>query len=218
MSELALAINDPALHFGTILKKSNNLFLVNTNYGAFEAIRASSCLLEPELNDYVLFVLSTDKCYILNVLERDIAASANILLPAKANISLDKSELSNNNALNIEAGNIRLKATENFDLQAKSLSLTSSIFNCYSHIMNLSGKKLMQSFSSCKNTFKTTWQSAKSCFTLYKDKSEVVENKYNIKTLDLKIKADNKFNLRSDRADLKSETAFNIDGKNINIG
>ena len=65
--------------FGLILASSDGTFRVRTDKGEFRALRATSCLLEPEVADKVMLVGEpTGSLYVLAVLERAAGSASRI--------------------------------------------------------------------------------------------------------------------------------------------
>lgn len=68
----AISVLQPSLEYGTIsLRRDSALFDVAIPYGTVAAVKAASCLLEPQENDLVLVSVDVKgTCYILSVLKR----------------------------------------------------------------------------------------------------------------------------------------------------
>ncbi|MCC6555914.1 MAG: DUF3540 domain-containing protein [Polyangiaceae bacterium] len=66
---------------GTVVATLGRSLRVRTASGEYEARRAVSCLVEPELGDRVLLSLHAEGCHVLAVLDRDDAAKLRIVAP-----------------------------------------------------------------------------------------------------------------------------------------
>ena len=101
--------NAASLVYATVRGRVGQWFFFDAGSGAVQqALRAQSCLIEPDCGDTVLACAGDDKsaAYILAVLTRADAASATLALPGGAALHTDRG------ALRVEAAQVALHAPE----------------------------------------------------------------------------------------------------------
>jgi ethanolamine utilization microcompartment shell protein EutS len=72
---------------GAVIGASGRSFRVRVGSGDYEARRAVSCLVEPELGDRVLLALHDEGCHVLAVLDRDGEAPTRIVAEGDLEVS-----------------------------------------------------------------------------------------------------------------------------------
>jgi hypothetical protein len=108
---------------GTIVREEGPVFVVRTGSGDFRARRAVSCLVEPEVDDYVLVSGAPDgRAWVLAVLEREPGAGASltadgdlrIKLPAGrfAVVAQEGVDLLSGKDVNVVSGEVKVSAVE----------------------------------------------------------------------------------------------------------
>ncbi|PRP95517.1 hypothetical protein ENSA5_38700 [Enhygromyxa salina] len=113
-------IPEPARQGTAIIRAGGPSFVLDDEGRRFEARRAASCLLEPELGDEVWFVEQGARCYVLGVLERASEAGAATLsiegdaaLRVGGELSVDASaglELRSDEQVGISGDEVRVQA------------------------------------------------------------------------------------------------------------
>ncbi len=120
MDNLARKLDNEVLQqSGTVVRHEATVFEVRTDSGDYQAKRAVSCLVQPELGDVVLLATFADgTSYVLAVLERDDADGA-------TNIAVD-----GDLQIRVPRGSFGVAAQEDVNLvSAKELSMVSGRFN-----------------------------------------------------------------------------------------
>jgi hypothetical protein len=90
MNNLAHRIDAGAAvqEIGTIVRADAPGFVVRTEHGSLRALRATSCLVEPRLDDLVLVAATADgRCFILAVLSREQGAGAEIAVDGDLSVA-----------------------------------------------------------------------------------------------------------------------------------
>ncbi len=97
---------------GPIVRVEGDVFAVRTHRGEVRARRAVSCLVAPELHDFVLVACQRKEAYVLSVLERE---SPHATLVSDGDLNLEA-----------RSGKVRVSATEGVDVVTpKGLQLVS---------------------------------------------------------------------------------------------
>jgi hypothetical protein len=108
---------------GTIVREEGPVFVVRTGSGDFRARRAVSCLVEPEVDDYVLLSGSPDgRAWVLAVLEREAGAGASVTADGDLRIKLpggrfavaaqEGVDLLSGKDVNVVSGEVKVTAAE----------------------------------------------------------------------------------------------------------
>ncbi|WP_231927853.1 DUF3540 domain-containing protein [Caballeronia cordobensis] len=114
---------DPAidLAYATVTGRADRWFLFDAAGGApLRALRAESCLIEPECGDTVLVAAGGPNAisYVLAVLARAQRSGAALVLPGDVALHTD------DGALRVEAASVDLKASRSLTMQAPDIALT----------------------------------------------------------------------------------------------
>jgi hypothetical protein len=108
---------------GTIVREEGPVYVVRTGSGDFRARRAVSCLVEPEVDDYVLVSGAPDgRAWVLAVLEREAGAGASITADGDLRIKLPAGrfavaaqegvDLLSGKDVNVVSGEVKVTAAE----------------------------------------------------------------------------------------------------------
>jgi hypothetical protein len=123
MDNLARMLNSEQvfLEYGKVKFSQNQTFTVETDSGAVAAKKSVNCIMEPLPGDMVLVShAALEKCYILNILEREAAGPADLVFEGDVN-------------LKAKGGRLRFAAQEGIDLvTVKDTALVSAQLSVYS--------------------------------------------------------------------------------------
>ncbi|MBL9027108.1 MAG: DUF3540 domain-containing protein [Myxococcales bacterium] len=109
---------------GPVIRVEGDVFVVQTDRGELRSRRAVSCLVAPELHDFVLVACQNKEAYVLAVLERE---SPHTTLVSEGDMNLQT-----------RAGKVRLTAAEGVDVVTpKALNLVSQELAMHAHTAKL---------------------------------------------------------------------------------
>jgi hypothetical protein len=115
--------DDPAIElvYATVTGRADRWFLFDAaGHAPLRAVRAESCLIEPECGDTVLVAAggANAMSYVLAVLARAQRSAASLVLPGDVSLHTD------DGALRVEAASVDVKAERSLTMQAPDIAMT----------------------------------------------------------------------------------------------
>ncbi len=199
---------------GTIDTLIDEGYRIATPKGHVTAQRAFSCIVEPRLNDVVLF--STDERmqgHILSILERQLDKSTCLNFPADVTVKVQKGELH----MNARQG-LYLSTEQDMNLLSKKLSVNAEkgLMNIKS--LNAIGSTLVSKIRNVQTFAHSLETVAEHWLQKLKNSFRQVEGVDQLKTRDSLHTIDNLYSMRSKQAAILAKKDIKMDAERIHMG
>ena len=171
-------IPQPNLEYGRIVSRSGSTrYGVKSSFGIIDAIKAFSCLVQPDVGDRVL--LSTDPtgdCYILSVLKRDVSVKeTELTIPGDVSLHADSGSLrlSADQSLSL-SGNASIDvATDRITVNAHKGEAAIGKLTMIGRRLSSQIKRITSVARSVDHSFKRLTQRMENCERFVEDHEEV---------------------------------------------
>jgi hypothetical protein len=178
-----------------LIGQSGEVWEVDAEGLRLKATAARSCLLEPQLGDRALVLISGSQCWILAVLERPEESGSRLRFPGDLGIDLP------GGSLNLRSsGSMNLSSAESVKIETPVYTLSARVAEHFVHGVSWVGRKLASTFDSIRTIGRNMETVAKT----RRDHSD-----YSIRSVE---KVDK---VTSGQIDYRAEENFAIRGKNI---
>jgi hypothetical protein len=201
------------LKAGTIKIVENRNFWVEIGGGLQKIQKASSCLVEPEINDKVLVFVDPDEgSYILSVLSRQSATPASIPFENGASIKI------NEGFFQVESPQLQLSANQKLSLSGAELKINASEGRANIEKMTVKGTSLKSCWDTIKLATRNMDTIAERWIQKVKRSYRTVEEFEESKIGRLRYLVKGIFFVKSEKTTMLSEKAVKIDGEKILLG
>lgn len=209
----------PQLVMGRVHTVLDEYALVSGAFGMVKARRATGCLLEPRAHDTVLVVMAPTVCYVLHVLERQDADSGQLVLPSRTAIRLAQPLAEDApSGLHMLVQNMQISVEDQLTLSSNELNTKAEKITVHGTLLSLSGKALLQRFSTLHTVATHVFQHVRRFFGIHGTSVQKVEDILDIRSGRTRMHSADGFDLHARHASITTEDTVRIDGKRINLG
>ena len=208
------AYGDVQLEYGTVQSSDGAHYQISGPAGHYDAQRAFSCFVEPQVGDTVLF--SHDevrKNHILSIIERPGNTSANLKFPGNVTLDAPQGQLH----LNARQG-LDLSSEQSINLLSEDLSLIAKkgLFN----LDNLTaiGTRLMVKMDDVQTFADTVQTVAGQLLQKLKNSIRLIEGVDQTRAQDVITTVKNLYSLRSRQAAILAKKDIKVDAERIHMG
>ena len=188
--------------------------MITAENGVYEATKAFSCLIEPIVNDIVLFSVDTrTHCHILSIIER--TEHADTVLSLSGDVTFDATQGKLN--LNSRQG-INISSDQNINLASEECSLIAK--NALIGIENITavGARLVSKISCIQSFSQTVETVAVNLLQKLKNSFRVVEGVDQSRSRDVLTTVRNLYSIRSTQATILAKKDIKVDAERIHMG
>jgi hypothetical protein len=198
---------------GQVTIVENGNFWIEADPGLRRAHKATSCLIEPQVNDIVLmYAESPEEHYILAVLYRESENPAEIRFERGVSIKVNEGEL------DVVSPDIRLRAEQKFSLSGSKLDIKANEAMAMIDRAKIFGSSLTSGWEKIKTVAQSIETSADRLIQRLIRSYRTVEDFEESKIGRLRCLVKGTFFTKSKKTILKSEGSAKIDAKKIMIG
>jgi len=193
------------LSYATVTGRAEKWLFLSAGGG--RALRADSCLLEPECGDTVLVCDGGEKAvsYVLAVLSRAQRDSASLCLPGDV-------------ALHTEQGCLMVQAPKRLALQSPEIAMAALSGDMKFQRLNVSVQQTEARFGTAKLVAKTLNSTIGQLLQKARDSFRWIENLDETRATRVSIQASERYSLATRNAAILAERQVKIDGKKIDLG
>jgi hypothetical protein len=199
---------------GNVKSILENKYLIADEYGRVtRAEKAASCLLAPQIGDFVLAANVGEKSFLVAVLEKQNAATSSISLDGDVNMTVP------NGKLNITAKDgMTLGTPEELSLIAGRLGLSGDALLAAFQKIEVFGDAVEAGLTTVKLFSKRLESKVESAVQQFVRRHAKVEGLDSVKAGSIRQTAESIFSIRSAFSFLKADKNVKIDGKQIFMG
>jgi len=212
--------SDPAvgLEYATVTGRAEKWFFLSTaDMTVSRALRADSCLIEPDCGDTVLVckggAMGTNTVsYILAVLVRAETASATLILPGGVGLSTERG------ALQVNAARVELNASEALAMHAPTIAMTGLSGDIKFHRLTSSIQELQARLGAVSTIAQSVTSTVGRLVQKARDSFRWTENVDETRAGRMRVQVEERFHLSAKHATLLAEGQVKIDGEKIDLG
>jgi hypothetical protein len=199
---------------GTIECVDEPGYTINSDTRQYHAVRAFSCMVEPMVNDIVLF--STDaamQCHILAIIERPDRTETRLAFPGDVTLNAGQGRvhLNGQQGISINSQQDINVATEEYTLIANK-----ALFGVRS--ITAIGSKLVSKISNVQTIADTVETVASNLLQKLKNSFRQIEGVDQLKTQDSIHTVRNLYSMRTTQAAILAKKDIKVDGERIHMG
>lgn len=190
----------PSLDTGTVkaLVTEREAMVTLANGEQIHAIQATSCLLAPVIGDTVLVFHGPEQAYMLSVLDREAAVTAELGVAG--------------------AKDVALKAEGHLALSAPDVQVSARRLTVLADTLMQTGKKLVTNFSRTLETYVDKMVNARTITTTAQSRSSAIKETETLKAGILVQNIDSVATQNSEISMITAEEDVRLDGKRVSVG
>jgi hypothetical protein len=204
--------------YATVTGRADKWFFLNAAEATVErALRADSCLIEPDCGDTVLVcnggaMGANTASYILAVLVRAEAASASLILPGGVALNTDRGNLQ------VNAVRVELNASDSVALEAPTIAMSGLSGKLKFHRLTSSIQEVQASFGVVNTLAQSVTSTIGRLVQKTRDSFRWTENVDETRAGRMRLQVEERFHLKAKHATLLAEGQVKIDGAKIDLG
>lgn len=193
------------LSYATVTGRAEKWFFLSEGNG--RALRADSCLLEPEYGDSVLVCNGGEKAvsYILAILSRHQHDCASLRLPGDVE-------------LRTEQGHLAVQAPKSLSMQSPEIAMAALSGDMKFQRLDVSAQQTEARFGAAKLVAKTLNSTIGRLLQKARDSFRWIENLDETRASRVRIQASERYSLATRNAAILAERQVKIDGEKIDLG
>lgn len=193
------------LSYATVTGRAEKWFFLSEGNG--RALRADSCLLEPEYGDTVLVCNGGEKAvsYILAILSRAQRDSASLCLPGDV-------------ALHAEQGHLTVRAPKSLAMQSPEIAMAALRGDMKFQRLDVSAQQAEARFGAANLLARTLNSTIGRLLQKARDSFRWIENLDETRATRVRIQASERYSLTARHAAILAEQQVKIDGEKIDLG
>ncbi|HTN67414.1 MAG TPA: DUF3540 domain-containing protein [Burkholderiaceae bacterium] len=204
------------LSYATITGRSGNWFFLNAVDAAAErALRAESCLVDPECGDTVLLCNSAamgGHAYILAVLVRAETANASLSLPGGVALRTSHGKL------HVDAERVELAARDSLSLQAPKINMAGLSADMTFHRLSASAQEVQGRFGMVSTVAQSITSTVERLVQKTRDSFRWIENLDETRAGRVRLQVQERYHLKAKHASVLADGQVKIDGDKIDLG
>lgn len=198
---------------GTVVERQGAGWVVRTTTDELHAERAVSCLVEPEVDDYVLLSQVGDECFVLAVLRRGGDAPVKLSADGDMNIGLDKGSFEV-----VAPGGIKLISPEDVSVAAGNVNINSATARLAVGTLDLLGAVLETRLEQLKVVVGGIDAVVERVVERVKRSYRFVEETDQVQAEHIDYAANKSMSLQGENALVTAQELVKIDGAQIHVG
>ena len=202
------------LQSGMIESVTEQVYRVTVDAGCLDATRAFSCMVEPMVNDTVLFSINSNgQCHILAIIDRIDCADTHLAFPGDVALSARQGELS----LNGRQG-VNLTSDQHVRLATEEVTIIAgrALFGVES--LTAVGSKLVSKISNVQTIADSVETVAVNLLQKLKNSFRVIEGVDQSRSRDVLTTVKNLYSMRSTQAAILAKKDIKVDAERIHMG
>jgi hypothetical protein len=209
---------DIGLQYATITGRADQwYFLSGTAPAAERALRADSCLIEPEQGDTVLVCAGSGMgavpvSYILAVLVRADKSGAQLVLPGGVAIGAEHGKLT------LSAEQVELNGRDSVSLQAPKVAVAAVAGEMRFHTLSTSAKQVESHFGAVTMLAQSINSSVGRLVQKAKNSFRWTENLDETRAGRVSLQVEDRYSLKAKHASVIADGQVKIDGEKIDLG
>ncbi|MBC8636281.1 DUF3540 domain-containing protein [Caballeronia sp. EK] len=209
--------DDPAvqLTYATVTGRADRWFLFDAAGRApLRALRAESCLVEPECGDTVLVAASGANAisYVLAVLARAQPSCAALVLPGDVALHTDRG------ALRVEADSVDMKAARSLTMQAPEIAMTGVRGEITFHRMEAAIQQLQGRFGAVSTVAQQITSTVGRLIQRARDSVRRIDNADETHAGRVRMHVEERMHISARHATILAEGQVKIDADKIDLG
>lgn len=199
---------------GTIESIDELGYRINTDTRQYPATRAFSCMVEPIVNDTVLFSIDSGmQCHILAIIERPDCTDTRLAFPGDVTLNAEQGQLQLN-----ARQSISISSQQNINLASEEYTLIANkaLFGIES--VTAIGSRLVSKISNVQTIADTVETVASNLLQKLKNSFRVIEGVDQTRSRDVITTVKNLYSMRSKQAAIIAKKDIKVDAERIHMG
>ena len=205
---------DVRIETGIVQSSQNNRFQIITQTGSIMAVKAFSCLMEPQPGDIVIFSAETGSAsHILSITERPDSGDARLKFEGDLTFNVTQGQLH----LNAQQG-LNLSSQQDINLASEEVAVLAKKAFFGIDSVNAIGEKLVARIDNIQSFAQTLETVAEQLLQKFKNAFRVVEGIDQSRAQDVIHTAKNLYSMNSRQAAIIAKKDIKVDAERIHMG
>lgn len=201
------------LVYATVTGRADKWFFLSSADPTLErAVRADSCLIEPDCGDTVLACNGGAASYILAVLTRATPGQAALMLPGGVSMHTDEGKFS------VQAEEMNLSARSNLSMQAPQIALTGINGEVRFQRLNTTAQQVRAHFGAVHTMAQSVTSTVGRLVQRVRDSFRWTDNLDETRAGRMRVQVSDRYDLKAKHATVRAEGQVRIDGDKIDLG